>query len=199
MLEHDNSRLIVDPVNKQSGDFDGDIMFCTHNHFDHVGGVKVFLERNKSAILVCNNQTAAKFTQYEDRIRIVDDGDSFTHGQWNFQFRKLRHGFFKGVHNLGVIISVGTFSFAHCGDAVEFINFPGQQVDVFAVPICGGFAASSGKVFKVVSQMTDPKPIIVPMHWQWRNPKSFCKKLHQQVPDVKCIVPVNGALLDIRL
>ncbi|MGY5881739.1 MAG: MBL fold metallo-hydrolase [Candidatus Thorarchaeota archaeon] len=197
LLEYNDSKLLIDPSNKKSGNFEGDLIFCTHKHFDHIGGAEVFLERNPTAILVCNEQTALNFAHFGERVKIVDDGDSFTHGLWNFQFTKLRHGIFKGIHNLGAVISAGDFSFAHCGDAVEFHNFPTTLVDVLAIPISGAFAAGPGKAIKMISNLDDPKPIIVPMHWLIRKPSGFCKKLHQKIPDVKCIVPVIGESLGL--
>jgi len=196
LLEYNDSKLLIDPTNKQSGEFDGDLIFCTHNHSDHIGGAEVFLERNPTALFVCNAQTAQKFAHLGERVKIVDDGNSFTHGPWNFKFTTLRHGMFKGVHNLAAVISAGDFSFAHCGDAVEFSNFPQQQVDVLAIPISGGFTASPGKALKMISSLDNPKPVIVPMHWLLRKPSGFCKKLHQQIPDAKCIVPTVGEPLD---
>ncbi len=58
LLEYEKSKLIIDPASKKAGNRDGDIMYCTHKHFDHIGGANVFMERNPSAILVCNEQTA---------------------------------------------------------------------------------------------------------------------------------------------
>lgn len=197
LLEYNDSRLLIDPSNKKSGDLDGNIIFCTHNHFDHIGGVEVFLNRNPSAILVCNEQTAGKFTHHGERVKIVKGGDSFTYEPWDFQFTNLRHGFFKGVQNTGAVILIGEFSFAHCGDAVEFTDYPNQPVSMFAVPISGAFAANPGKVLKMVSNLDEPRPIIVPMHWLFRSPSRFCKKLHGKIPNIKCSIPVVGETLDL--
>lgn len=196
-LESSNSTLLIDPSNKASGDHDGDIMYCTHNHNDHIGGVDVFLERNASAILVCNEQTAAKFTKWGDRVKVVSDGETFENGPWSFQFTLLKHGIFKGIQNLATVITIGAFSFAHSGDAVEFLNFPPIPVNVLAIPISGGPTASPGNALKMVAELQEPKPIVVPMHWLFRKPKGFCKNLQQQVPDVKCIVPVIGEPLQL--
>jgi L-ascorbate metabolism protein UlaG (beta-lactamase superfamily) len=129
-LEYNNSTLIIDPSNKASGDYDGAIMYCTHKHNDHIGGVDIFLERNLSAILVCNEQTAAKFLKWGDRVKVVDDGETYANGPWSFRFVLLKHGLFRGIQNLAAVITAGAFSFAHCGDAVEFTDFPPEAVDV---------------------------------------------------------------------
>lgn len=197
LLEYSTSKLIIDPANKKAGNRDGDIMYCTHKHFDHIGGANVFLERNALAILVVNEQIASKFSKWGDRVKVVKDGGTYTHEPWIFHFTQLRHGFFKGILNLAVVISAGSFSFAHCGDAVEFQNFPKQSVDVLAVPISGGFTASPGKALKMVVGLEEPRPTIIPMHWLMRNPSSFCKKLHEQMPEVKCVIPVDGKPLEL--
>jgi L-ascorbate metabolism protein UlaG (beta-lactamase superfamily) len=197
LLEYNNSRLIIDPSNKKSGNHDGDIVYCTHNHMDHIGGVNVFLEKNPSAILVCNEQTSSKFSKWGDRVKVVHDGETFELTPWHFKFTRLKHGLFKGVHNLAVVVSAGDFSFAHSGDAVEFQNFPSDTVNVFAVPIAGGVTASPGKALKMITELQEPRPTIIPMHWLFRNPTSFCKKLNQKIPEIKCLVPVAGESLEL--
>ncbi len=53
-IETPELKLLIDPSNKRSGDLEGDLVYCTHKHFDHVGGVKTFLNRNSHAILIGN-------------------------------------------------------------------------------------------------------------------------------------------------
>ncbi len=197
LLEYNDSRLIIDPTNKRVGNRDGDVVYCTHNHFDHIGGVNVFLERNPSAILVCNEQIVSKFSKWDERVKVVIDGETFTHDPWRFHFTRLRHGILRGTLNLAVEINAGSFSFAHCGDAVEFHNFPKQTINVLAIPISGGFTASPDKALKMVAGLEDPKPTIIPMHWLMRNPSGFCKKLHEQMPEIKCVVPIDGEPLEL--
>ena len=129
-------------------------------------------------------------------MKIVNDGDSFTHGPFTFKVKYLRHGLSKSVQNLAVVIQSENFSFAHCGDATDFQGFPMIPVDALAVPILGGFTAGPGKSTKMVKDLRDPKPIIIPMHWMFRNPTKFCKKLQNQIPGLKCIVPTIGESLN---
>jgi len=196
-LEYNNSTLIIDPSNKASGDYDGALIYCTHKHNDHIGGVDIFLERNPSATLVCNEQTAAKFSKWGDRVKVVNDGETYANGPWSFRFTLLKHGLFRGIQNLAVVVSVSDFSFAHCGDAAEFSNFPPEPVDVLAIPIGGGPTAGPGTTLKMIVKLQEPRPTIVPIHWLFRKPSGFCKKLHQQIPNIKCIVPVTGERLTL--
>lgn len=191
-IETLESKLLIDPSNKRSGDFEGDIVYCTHKHFDHTGGVKTFLNRNPNAILVGNEQVSGKFSRFAEQVKIVSDGESYEHKSCSFSFTKLEHGVLKGTYNLAVEIHIGGFTFAHCGDAVSFDGFPTSPVDVLAIPIGGAFAASPRKALDMIQKLPDPLPTIVPMHWLLRSPEGFCKKLHNARPHVNCIVPSTG-------
>ena len=194
-IESSDIRLLIDPQNKKSGDLDGDLVYSTHSHFDHTGGVETFLGRNPDAIFVCNKQVAKGFAKFGERMKIVRAQESFEFKSTSFNFTKLNHGVFKGVYNLAVEIRMGDFTFAHCGDAVTFEGFPSSSVDVLAMPISGAFAASPKTAMEMILNLSEPLPIIVPMHWLLRNPKSFCKNLQNQRPGVNCVVPSDGEYL----
>ncbi len=130
-------------------------------------------------------------------MKVVNDGEIFKLDPWSFHFTQLRHGIFRGIVNLAFVVCTGSFSFAHCGDAVEFHDFPKQPVDVLAVPISGVFTASPNKALKMVAGLEEPRPKIIPMHWVIHNPSGFCKKLRELIPEVKCVVPVDGKPLKL--
>ena len=62
------------------------------------------MERNPNASLITNQQVADQFKQYSDRTVVADDGESYTMGNWEFKFIKLKHGIFRDT-NTGVIVS----------------------------------------------------------------------------------------------
>jgi L-ascorbate metabolism protein UlaG (beta-lactamase superfamily) len=191
-IETSVCKVLIDPQNKKSGNLEGDLVYCTHKHLDHVGGVKSFLTLNTDAILVGNEQVISSFTDFGDRTKTVHDGEVFEFKSNTFTFTKLKHGVFRGIYNLAVEVRIGEFVFAHCGDAVSFEGFPSSIVDVLAIPISGAFAASPKTALKMIMDLPEPLPTIVPMHWLIRNPKSFCKKLKDLRPNVNCIVPSDG-------
>ncbi|MHA1963268.1 MAG: MBL fold metallo-hydrolase [Candidatus Thorarchaeota archaeon] len=188
-IETTDSKLLIDPPNKKAGDLEGDLVYSTHKHFDHTGGVETFLTRNPDAILVGNEQVTGKFSQFGDRVKTVRDKELFEFKSHSLYFTRLKHGIWKGIINLAVEIHIGDFTFAHCGDAVSFEGFPSSGVDVLAIPISGAFAASPKKALEMISNLKEPLPTIVPMHWLIRSPESFCRKLHEVKSDVSCIVP----------
>jgi len=191
-IETSLGKILIDPQNKKSGDRDGDIVYCTHRHMDHVGGVDTFLTRNPNAILIGNEQVIEKFSKWGERTKIVNDGDSLEYRGCVFEITNLRHGLFAKELNSAVVLRIGGFSFAHCGDAVSFEGFPVSSVDLLAIPIGGAFAASPKKALDMIMNLQEPLPTIVPIHWLVRSPKSFCKKVKAMRPTVNCIVPSNG-------
>ncbi len=191
-IETPELNLLIDPSNKRSGDLEGDLVYCTHKHFDHVGGMKTFLNRNSHAILIGNEQVTGKFSRFAEQVKTVSDGESYEHKLCSFSFTKLEHGLMKGIYNLAVEVHIGDFTFAHCGDAVSFTGFPTSTVDILAIPIGGTFAANPKKALDMILNLPNPLPTIVPMHWLLRSPEGFCQTLLNARPDVNCIIPATG-------
>jgi L-ascorbate metabolism protein UlaG (beta-lactamase superfamily) len=197
LLEYQGSILLIDPQNKAAGARPGNIVYGTHQHFDHIGGVNHFLEQNPDALLIGNPQVAAKFAHWGDRVTTVNAGDTLVHKPWTFQFIQEPHGFFKNKINLGIIVRTKNFAFGHVGDAVRFQGFATAHLDVIAVPIVGGFTASPKRAVNELAKFDEPLPIIVPMHWMYRSPKRFCKRLKKQLPQARCIKPEKNAVLQL--
>lgn len=196
LLTKDGSGILIDPYDKQSGDVDGDLVYCTHNHPDHVGGIATFMNRNPEAVLVANGQVADAFKQFSNRTAIARDGESISHGDWELQIIEAKHGFLNDI-NLGVIVRNGPDSFGHCGDAVTFEGFKSTQLDTLAIPITGLFTASPNRAISELKKFDQPLPTIVVMHWVFRNPSSFCRRLKAELPGATCIVPKKAELLPL--
>ncbi len=191
-----DSTILIDPADKKAGDIEGDLVYCTHRHYDHTGGIPSFMERNPEAILLTNEQVSKKFSQFADRTVLAQDGESYHHGLWEFQFIESKHGLINDL-NLGIIVRNGDDSFGHCGDTVSFEGFSSSQLDILAVPISGIVTASPSGAISELRKFEQPLPTIVVMHWVIRNPISFCKRLSKEFPDARCIVPEKGELLPI--
>ncbi len=197
LLDYQDSSLIIDPQNKRSGDRKGDIVYCTHNHPDHIGGINVFMEQNPVAFLIGNIEVAKKFSKWTHRTIVVHDGEFIQQIPWNLRFIQEPHGLAKGKMNLGVIVRADEFTFGHVGDAVRLGGFAGAKLDVLAVPIFGGFTASPKRIIEELKKFVPPLPTIVPMHWVYRNPTKFCEQLKREIPDVACLVPTKNETLPI--
>ncbi len=196
-LSKEGSSIIIDPTDKQSGNTTGDLVYCTHDHTDHIGGVSTFMDLNPDALLVANREVANHFKKYSERTVIIEDGGSYQSGNWDLRFIQLKHGIINSV-NIGVIVSNGEDSFGHLGDTVTYEGFYHEQMDTLAIPITGGVTTSPSKALNELAKFDKPLPNIVLMHWVFRNPKNFCKRFKTVFPDSRCIVPKRGQPLQIE-
>ena len=196
-LTVNGSGLLIDPGDKSSGDVEGELVYCTHEHMDHTGGIATFMERNPEAILVANHQVAEMFKQYSNRTIIVENGGLYSHGPWDLRFIKGEHGVFKGCINLGVIIRTSDYSFGHCGDTVTFKGFYNADLKALAIPIAGVMTASPSRALTEIEKFDKPLPAIIPMHWVIRNPQTFCRKLTKKMPGTRCIIPKKGEIVPL--
>ena len=196
LLSKGGSSILIDPTDRRSGEVDGDVVYCTHNHPDHVGGIATFMDRNPDAVLVANHQVTEHYRRYSDRTVVAEDEASYSHGEWDFKFIEAKHGFLNPL-NLGVVIRNGGDSFGHCGDAVDFSGFASTQLDTLAVPIVGMFTASPARALSELKRFDLPLPVIVVMHWSFRDPHRFSERLSAMFPGARCIVPVKGEPLPL--
>ena len=195
LLQSDTSSLLIDPAKKQDGEIEGQLVYCTHKHSDHTNGVKKFLDKNKDAILLGNSQVISSFSEFQNRTVLVDLNDPFHKDSWRFEFIKGQHGLFKGVENIGIIVSDGEITFGHPGDTTSLSGFYNKEIDVLAVPIGGAFTASPNKILQEIPFFKKYPSTIVPIHWLVRRPASFCRKLVERFPEIQCIVPEKGKFI----
>jgi len=196
LLEYQNSKLLIDPRKKSHSQFEGDIVYATHNHMDHTAGIERFLKINApSGVLISNTQVTKKYSPFGDRIITIYDGESLKKGVWELEFVFGKHGFFRGVENVGIVVKTPSFTFGHLGDSINFGGFVNLDLDMLSVPIGSIFTASPKGAIKELKKFTKPLPTIIPMHWLWRNPRGFCKNLTKEFPEVKCIVPKKGEII----
>lgn len=195
-LTKGGSTILIDPANEKAGDVEGDLVYCTHRHFDHTGGIQRFMERNPGAVLLTNEQVSRQFGRFADRTVLARGGESYRHGSWEFQFIESRHGLLNDL-NIGVVVRNGGDSFGHCGDTVTFEGFSSSQVDAIAIPILGGVTASPSRAISELRKFERPLPTVVMMHWFFRNPNGFCERVSEEFPGARCIVPEKGELLPL--
>jgi L-ascorbate metabolism protein UlaG (beta-lactamase superfamily) len=196
-LVMDSGSLVVDPKDKESGNRDGDILYCTHKHFDHTGGVDTFLERNADAIFVTNEQVAKTFSKWSERTIVVEPGETYSKGPWSFTFVECKHGVFRNISDVGVVVDSGEFLFGHPGDSKTLAGFSDFELDVLAVPISGAVSTSPKSAVTQIGQFKTLPKTVVAMHWLLRKPRGFCEKVAKDLPGVRCLVPSEGELLNL--
>ena len=197
LLEFESLRILIDPGNKANGKIKGDVVYATHRHVDHTAGIDEFLELNGvSTILIGNEQVTKSYKKWGDRVKTIKEGELFSIGDLTLEFIAAKHGLFRGEKNLGLIITSQDFKFGHLGDGVSFEGFVDKKVDILAIPISGIVTASPKRAIQEITKFEHLPSVIVPMHWLFRSPKGFCKNLSKIHPQVKCIIPRKGEILN---
>ena len=163
LLKSNKQSLLIDPRSKKHGDVEGHYVYVTHRHPDHIGGVIPFLKRNPDAQLICNSQVAKKFSKYQDRIILAENGNGLTVGPWFLRFVKAEHGLFRGEMNYGLIVELDNIRFGHAGDAKEYAGFANERLDYFAVPFIGLFTTSPKQAIQELKKFKTPLPTIIPI------------------------------------
>ncbi|MFX0107656.1 MAG: MBL fold metallo-hydrolase [Candidatus Hodarchaeota archaeon] len=194
-LEFESSSMLIDPMNKTAGDRSGEIVYITHGHVDHTGGLETFMERNPEAILITNEQVARRYSQWANRIVIANPGESYTKEPFHMEFVECKHGIFRGVMNMGVIVRTGGQTFGHCGDSTTLAGFYDKHVDFMAVPVSGIIATKAKDVLRELRNFKEPPQYVIPMHWLFRKPEGLCKLLSKELPGVGCIVPSENEIV----
>ncbi len=197
-MQEGSSTLYIDPNNKNLRGKAGDIVYCTHEHPDHTSGIKSFLKSDPDTLLITHDVVAKKFSQFKDQTIIISPNEKLSKNIWAMYFLPEPHGLFSGVKNIGIIVTTPSLSFAHPGDAAKLHNFNKEEIDVLAVPIGGMFTMSPKNAIRELAKFVKI-PIIIPMHWLWRSPTRFCRQLKKKVPKAICIIPQNGAEIEIPL
>jgi L-ascorbate metabolism protein UlaG (beta-lactamase superfamily) len=191
-LTSNNSLLLIDPSRKDDGELDGSVLYCTHNHSDHTGGVGQFLRRNPGARMLCSSQVSSRFPEFRSRTDIVQPDTARSQGPWQLEFVQGQHGLRRGVMNLGVLVSDSQLVFGHPGDTVTLEPYYEKEIDILAVPIGGIFTASPTKILQELTRFKTYPRTVIPMHWLVRNPEKFCRQLSERFPEIQCRVPVKG-------
>jgi L-ascorbate metabolism protein UlaG (beta-lactamase superfamily) len=194
-IEFEDSTLLVDPPNKETGNQSGDLVYVTHKHFDHAGGLKAFMERNPEAELIANEQVLETFHQWPDRSTLAETGKTYSKGYWNFEFVESRHGLFRGIQNVGAVIHAGGQVFCHVGDTVTLAGFRNYRIDFLAVPVSGVVATKAKDVVSELKKFDTKPQYVIPMHWLFRNPQGLCKLLKKEMQEVGCLIPEKGQVV----
>ena len=197
LLKSKEHSLLIDPRSKKHGDVEGQYVYVTHRHPDHLGGVIPFLKRNPDAQLICNTQVAKKFPKYQDRIILAENGNGISVAPWSLRFVKAEHGLFRGEMNYGLIVELNNIRFGHAGDAKEYTGFANERLDYFAIPFIGLFTTSPKQAIQELKKFQIPLPTIIPMHGILRSFSQFKKLVESEIPDVQCQIMEKGEELEV--
>ncbi len=172
-LGHDCFRIdagktvYFDPFELGSGPVPADVVFVSHDHFDHCSPADVAAVTKQGTVIVTNAACAKKL---KGDIKIVKPGDKLTvqgipvEVVPAYNVDPARTQFHpRSAGGLGFILTLGKTRIYHAGDTDFIPEMKSLKVDIAMIPVSGKYVMTPGDAAKAVQAM---KPgITIPMHY----------------------------------
>lgn len=179
-LGHDGFRIIagdktiyIDPYQlskAQQKKNDADIVFISHNHFDHLSmdDLKHVINKKTSIVAAkeCIDQlNAAKAAE----VKGVLPGNKLTVQSVAvevlaaYNTNKKFHP--KADNKVGFVITAGNMRIYHTGDTDDIPEMSSAKPDVALVPVSGTYVMTAEEAAAAVNEKIKPKKLVIPMHY----------------------------------
>jgi len=181
--------IYIDPFKIDGAPKDADIIFCTHDHFDHLSPGDIKKVMKPGAILVVPKKKAKKFKKYElsEVIGVEPFNEYEAQG---IKFRtvpsyNLDKKFHKKKKNwVGYIIDVDEASYYFAGDTDYIPEMDEIEADVVFLPVGGTYTMNAEEAAKAANSIK-PK-VAVPIHFGTvvgarEDAETFTKNLDQGI------------------
>lgn len=179
-LGHDGFRIIasgktiyIDPyqlTKTQHNKNDADIVFITHNHFDHLSmdDLKHVIGKktNIVAAMECLEQLKAagaaevKGVAPGDRLAVQGVAvEVLAAYNTNKKFHPKADG------KVGFVIIAGNMRIYHAGDTDDIPEMSAAKPDIALVPVSGTYVMTAEEAARAVNERIKPKKLAIPMHY----------------------------------
>ena len=149
---------------------DADIIFISHNHFDHLSmdDVKHIIGKNttivaaKECIDQLKNVNAAETKEVVPGDRLTVQGvqiEAVAAYNTNKDFHP------KADRKVGFIITLNDMRIYHTGDTDDIPEMTATEPDVALVPVSGTYVMTAEEAAKAVNEKIKPKKLAIPMHY----------------------------------
>jgi len=179
-LGHDGFRIIAsdktiytDPYQLSKAQHyrnDADIVFISHNHFDHLSldDLKHVVAK-KSTIVAAKECIEQLKATGAAEVKGVAPGDRLTVQGLPveviaaYNTNKKFHP--KADGKVGFVITAGNMRIYHTGDADDIPEMNAAKPDIALVPVSGTYVMTAEEAASAVNQKIRPKKLAIPMHY----------------------------------
>ncbi|CAN5642538.1 MBL fold metallo-hydrolase [soil metagenome] len=167
-----NKKMYIDPykLSKKYDDIsDADIVFVTHNHFDHLSIEDLNNIINERTVIVSAQECLPqlKSLKIKESIGIdphnsvkIDDLKIGTVPAYNVN--KDFHP--KNEKKLGFIVEFGADRLYHIGDSDIIPEMKEVNATIVLIPVSGTYVMTAEEASKAINELIKPK-IVIPMHY----------------------------------
>jgi L-ascorbate metabolism protein UlaG (beta-lactamase superfamily) len=179
-LGHDGFRIVaggkaiyIDPYQlskAQQGKYDADIVFISHNHFDHLSIDDLKHVINKKTVIVAAKECVEQLKPVEAAdVKGVAPGDKLTVQGISIEVisayntNKKFHP--KADEKVGFVFTADDIRVYHTGDTDVIPEMSRVQPDVALVPVSGTYVMTAEEAAKAVNELIRPNKLAIPMHY----------------------------------
>lgn len=162
-----NVTIYIDPFNIKESSYDGDFIFCTHSHFDHlsINDIKKILK--PSSFLIVPEEAEDKVSELQIKILTVEPGKQYSIGSLLFS-TTYAYNIGKQFHPkekkwVGYIIQIDNTRYYIAGDTDSVPEIQNLNVDVAFLPV-GGTYTMNWKEAAILANKLKPK-YAIPIHF----------------------------------
>lgn len=158
----DRMERLIPPAARPQDITKCDLIFITHEHFDHCDPYSVGVIQSRTVAQVVAPQETLALLDVPARVRVpVEKGDSFSIRGVDVRVTPAKHP--NSANPVGFVVSDKKESIFHAGDTYDFYDLGGIQADTALVPIGGTYTMD------VIGAVTSLKRIrvknAIPMHY----------------------------------
>ncbi|RLF08641.1 MAG: MBL fold metallo-hydrolase [Thermoprotei archaeon] len=160
--------IYIDPYKIERERNDGDIIVCTHEHFDHCSPEDIKKVMKESAHIVASVNCKDKVKGLSDNITLLAPGDTATVRGVEliaipaYNIDKPYHT--RDYKGIGVILTVKNVKIYHAGDT-DFIPEMKElkDIDIALLPVSGKYVMNASEACEA-AKVINPK-VAIPMHY----------------------------------
>ena len=149
---------------------DADVIFISHNHFDHLSmdDLKHVVAKKTTIVAAkeCVEQLKAVGTA---EVKGVAPGEKLTVQGVPVEavaaYNTNKHFHPKADGKVGFVISAGNMRIYHTGDTDDIPEMATVQPDVVLVPVSGTYVMTAEEAARAVNEKIKPKKLAIPMHY----------------------------------
>jgi len=179
-LGHDGFRIIadgktiyIDPYQISKGQHDkkdADIVFISHNHFDHLSMDDLkHVMRKKTSIVAARECVEQLKAAGAAEVKGVAPGDRLSVQGMPveviaaYNTNKKFHPKVDG--KVGFVFTVSNMRIYHAGDTDDIPEMSTVKPDVALVPVSGTYVMTAEEAARAVNEKIKPKKLAIPMHY----------------------------------
>lgn len=165
--------IYIDPYqlsNKYQSKNDADIVFVSHDHFDHMSIDDLRQIINDDTSIIAAKECLEKLKELKmNDVKGIKPGEKIIAKDLSieavhaYNTNKKFHP--KSDDKVGFVISITNNRIYHAGDTDLIPEMESIRPDIAFVPVSGTYVMNAEEAAKAVNELLKPKKIAIPMHY----------------------------------